>query len=255
MVAEVKESKYYTILADEATNCSLKEQIALILRFVNKSSTIREEFVSFLECSYGSSGQSLFKTIKEFLYSDGIDVSDWRGEGYVGAGAVAGKNQGLAAHVLRINSEALYTHCSCHRLKLAVVTSFGKQHIWNLMTNIKEISYFFNLSVPQNNCLKEEILQFCPDSSKHKLKDICGTRWVERIEGKDAFDDLFMPVYLSLLPIKENNDIVYYNNETSAKAESLFKLTEDFEFIITLVITRSILDYLLPANYNPKTLM
>ena len=51
LVSDVKESKYYTILADEATNCSLKEKIALILRVVDKNSTMREEFVSFLECS------------------------------------------------------------------------------------------------------------------------------------------------------------------------------------------------------------
>ena len=100
MVADVKESKYYTILADETTDYSLKEQIGLIFRFVDKSSTIREEFVSILECSYGLSGQSLFKTIKEFLDSNGIDISDCRGQSYDGAG----KNQGLTAHVFRINS-------------------------------------------------------------------------------------------------------------------------------------------------------
>ena len=71
---------------------------------------------------------------------------------------------------------------------------------------------------------------------------------MERIDGIDVFKDRFVPVYHSLLTMKENNDIVYYNNETSAKAESLFKLTADFEFIITLVITCSILDYLLPAT-------
>ena len=172
LVAVVKENKYYTILADEVTDYSLKEQIALILRFVGKKSNIREEFVSILECSYGLSGQSLFKTSREFLDSNGIDISDCMGQSYDGAGAVAGKNQGLDAHFLRINSKALYTYCSCHRLNLAVVASC-EQRIRNLMTNIKEMSYFFNLSVPQNNCLKEKILQFCPDSSKHKLKDVC----------------------------------------------------------------------------------
>ena len=53
LIGEVKESKYHTIIADEATDCSVKEQIPLIFRFVDKSSSIREEFVSFLECSYG----------------------------------------------------------------------------------------------------------------------------------------------------------------------------------------------------------
>ena len=80
LVADVKESKHYTILTDEARDCSLKEQIALILRFVDKNSNIREEFVPFLECSYGLSSQSLFKTIKEFLDSGGVDISDCRGQ-------------------------------------------------------------------------------------------------------------------------------------------------------------------------------
>ena len=75
MVADVKKSKYYTVIADEATDYSLQEQIALIFRFVYESNTIREEFVSFLECSYGLSGQSSFKTIMEFLHNNGIDIS------------------------------------------------------------------------------------------------------------------------------------------------------------------------------------
>ena len=71
---------------------------------------------------------------------------------------------------------------------------------------------------------------------------------MERIDGIDVFKDRFVPVYHSLVTVKENNDIVHYNNESSAKAESLFKLIDNFECIITLVITCSILDYLLPAT-------
>ena len=64
----------------------------------------------------------------------------------------------------------------------------------------------------------------------------------------DIFERIFVPVYYSLLVMKENNDNVHCNNETSAKADSLFKLIDDFEFIVTLVVTRSILDYLLPVT-------
>lgn len=38
---------------------------------------------------------------------------------------------------------------------------------------------------------------------------------------------------------------VIFNNETSVKVDSLFKLDTDFSFINTLAITRNILDYLL----------
>ena len=126
LVGEVKENRYYSILADEATDCSMKEQLALIFRFVDKKNNIREEFISFLECSYGLSGQSLYRTIKEFLVLVGIDISDCRGQGYDGVGAVTGKNQGLSAHVLRVNPKALYTHCFCHRVNLVVVASCGE---------------------------------------------------------------------------------------------------------------------------------
>ena len=77
------------------------------------------------------------------------------------------------------------------------------------------------------------------ESLKNKLKDIC--RWIERIEGIDVFEKLFVAVFYSF------NDDVHYKIETSAKEESLFKV-DDFEFIVTLVVTRSVLDYLLPVT-------
>ena len=98
-------------------------------------------------------------------------------------------------HVFKVNHKALYTHCSCHRLNLAVVASCGKLCVRNLMANIKEISYFSNLSVPRKNCLKDKILLHCPESLTHKLKDVCRTRLVERIERMEVFEYFFVPVY------------------------------------------------------------
>ena len=49
-------NKCHTILFDEVPDCSMKEQIILVLWFVGKNGTIREKFVSFLEYSCGLSG-------------------------------------------------------------------------------------------------------------------------------------------------------------------------------------------------------
>ena len=67
IAAVVKENRYYSIDADEATDCAMKEQIALILRFVDKNNIIGEEFVSFLQCRNGLTGIGLYQTINEFL--------------------------------------------------------------------------------------------------------------------------------------------------------------------------------------------
>ena len=100
LVAHFKESKHHTIFVDEATDCFLKEQIALVFRFVDMSSTLTEELLSFLECLDGLSAKSVFITIKEFLDGNVIDISDCRGQGYDDSGTVAGKNQSLALHGL-----------------------------------------------------------------------------------------------------------------------------------------------------------
>ena len=160
----------------------------MTLTFREKKNNTREEFVFFLECYYELSGQSFYRTIKEFLVSVGIDIYDCRGKGYDGAGAVAGKNKRLSVHVLRVNPKILYTRCSCYSLNLAVIASCGEERVRNLMTNIKKISHFFNFQVPRKNCLENKILLYFPESLEHQLKDVYRTRWVERIESKGVFE-------------------------------------------------------------------
>ena len=47
LVREVKESRYYSIMADEATDCSMKEQLALDFRFVDKQITLKQNLYPF----------------------------------------------------------------------------------------------------------------------------------------------------------------------------------------------------------------
>ena len=43
-----------------------------------------------------------------------MDILDCRGQGYDGAGTVAGKDKGLQAQIRRVNPNALYTLCASH---------------------------------------------------------------------------------------------------------------------------------------------
>ena len=63
LVKEIKESKYFSILADEASGCSNKEQMSLVIRFVDSSSNIREDFVRFVHCKSGLSGENLLSDL------------------------------------------------------------------------------------------------------------------------------------------------------------------------------------------------
>ena len=50
IISEVKGSRAFPILADEVGDCSNTEQIAFVIRFVDKSCQIRAEIIQFLEC-------------------------------------------------------------------------------------------------------------------------------------------------------------------------------------------------------------
>lgn len=75
IVSEVKESMYFTILAEEANDISNKEQMSLVLRYKNKKSEISESFVSFLHCKEATSGETLVKLIVDAVYDLGMELN------------------------------------------------------------------------------------------------------------------------------------------------------------------------------------
>ena len=64
IIEDVKKSKFYCITADEASDSSGKEQMSLVLRFVDSEMNIREEFIAFLHCKLGLSG-----ALKWFIFT------------------------------------------------------------------------------------------------------------------------------------------------------------------------------------------
>ena len=89
--------------------------------------------------------------------------------------------------------------------------------------------------------LINSIKEHAPDSQKKKLSDFYPTRWVEKVTGLDDFEDLFAPIVFCLEEMSLNMGRVC-NADASAKATSFYKLMASFDFLSSLVITRSVLD-------------
>ena len=48
IIDEIKAAKFFTILADEVTDCANLEQSSVVIRFVDGDKQIREEFLDFI---------------------------------------------------------------------------------------------------------------------------------------------------------------------------------------------------------------
>ena len=126
----VKEVKYFSVIADDSSN---KEQLAVVLRYVNPSDhCIREDLVCFLECSGGITGQALADVLLDFLTKHGLDPTNLRGQAYDGAGNMAGRISGTAARIMSSFPLALYVHCASHCSNLAVVSSLEVVAVRNM---------------------------------------------------------------------------------------------------------------------------
>ena len=124
ILRKVRSSLCYTLIADEVTDCSNKEQLCIVISYVKPgTASIREDLVTFLECDSGITGKALADKMLGFVRNH-LDPSKMRGQAYDGANNMSGKTNGATARISSQYPLALYTHCTSHCLNLAVVASF-----------------------------------------------------------------------------------------------------------------------------------
>ncbi|XP_065658797.1 52 kDa repressor of the inhibitor of the protein kinase-like [Hydra vulgaris] len=76
LISDIKENNFFSIIADEASDCSIQEQMSLIIRFIDCSFDVREEFMDY-----------------------SLVISNCRGQGYDSAGSVAGHIKDFAKRI------------------------------------------------------------------------------------------------------------------------------------------------------------
>ena len=126
------------------------------MRFVDEAGTIREEFVEFILCESGTTGEALARTITSTLEKFALDLSYLRGQGYDGAGNMAGKYNGTGAIIQDRYPKA---HCAAHSLNLCVVSACSIPAIHNTHGVLQEICIFFNYSPKRQAELERQIKQ------------------------------------------------------------------------------------------------
>lgn len=145
IINEVKEAKYFSLLADTTTDISHRDQFSLCLRYVDKYGDINERFISFTTVPDGSATASTMEDMVLLTLNElGLDVCNIRGQSYDGASNMSGAYNGLQAKFKEHSKTAFYVWCSNHRLNLILVdaanciveakTYFGISDIYNLVS-------------------------------------------------------------------------------------------------------------------------
>ncbi|XP_031262833.1 zinc finger MYM-type protein 1-like [Pistacia vera] len=116
----------FCIMIDESRDISRKEQMTIVLCYVNKNGLVVELFLG-VEHVTSTTTLSLKTTLYNFFSRHGLSFSRLQGQGYDGASNMQGEFNGSKTLVLKENRCAYYIHCFAHQLELAFV-ALAKNH-------------------------------------------------------------------------------------------------------------------------------
>ncbi|KAI3739944.1 hypothetical protein L2E82_30358 [Cichorium intybus] len=116
----------FGILIDESSDVSKKEQMAIVLRYVDSRGLVKERFIGIVHVT-NTSSLTLKEAIDTVLTNNNLSMAQVRGQGYDGASNMCGAFNGLKSLILKENKSAHYVHCFAHQLQLVIV-AVAKKH-------------------------------------------------------------------------------------------------------------------------------
>ena len=254
IIQEIKAANLYSILADEVTDCANLEQLSTVIRFVDSDKHIREEFLGFITVKR-ITGEALATALLSWLEAHNLDVSLCRGQGYVGA---SNMSSSTVARIREASPLAFYTHCQSHQLNLCVVKACSITQVRNASGVISEIANFFNYSPKRQHFFEHVIDSETPGEKKKKLKDLCRTRWVQRIDSYTVFYDLYSAITKTMELISTCSSQYgdwSWDTDSLTKARGFLHQLVSFEFLVSFTVTMRILSILrfLTVNLQKKS--
>ena len=112
----IRSTPYYSLMADEVTDSSNREQVVICLRWVDENLEPHEDFIGLYKID-STAADVIVKVLKDTLL---CFINQCRGQCYDGASNMSGRRSGMAVQIMSEEPRALYTHCYGHALNLAV---------------------------------------------------------------------------------------------------------------------------------------
>lgn len=177
----MQQSPFLAIMVDETTDVSNKEQLTVVMRWIDENFDVFEEFLGMYSLQ-STSTQSIVSAITDTLVCFQIPMTKIWGQCYDGCSTMAGARGGVAAKIQQIEPRAVFTHCYGHALNLGVSDTIKQSIIMkDCLDTCYELVKLIKFSPKRDAmlcCLKEEIGSDAPS-----IRTLCPTRWTVRAQS------------------------------------------------------------------------
>ncbi|XP_060201758.1 uncharacterized protein LOC132630195 [Lycium barbarum] len=119
-ILEELNGDYFSLLVDESFDVSRKEQMAIVLRYIDRNGSVMERLLDIVHVQ-DTSALSLKRAIVNLLAQHSLSLSYVRGQCYDGASNMQGEINGLKMLIRQESRSAHSIHCFAHQLQLTLV--------------------------------------------------------------------------------------------------------------------------------------
>lgn len=229
--AEVQKAGMYSILADETKDCSKREQLAIVLRYVDaESGTLFERFLTYVEAT-SLNAESLSTYIIDTLMEHQLDPKRIISQGYDGASVMSGNCSGVQKRIREIAPQASYVHCYAHCLNLALVDSTRNVRDSSEFFALMEALYVFMSTTKAHAIYLQQQSKLHPTKQVRQLQRLSDTRWACRYLAVDAVCSTFDSILATLEVIKDGDD-----RPKAVEAIGILTQVRCFRFLLLLII-------------------
>ena len=235
-MTQLTKAKYYSLSLDCTSDISHKEQITVILRFVRCNEedgvTVKEAFLGYLRV-VDSTGRELLDTFMKRVEELGLNLADCCGQCYDSGANMKGKEAGVQARLLEINSKALYVPCANHSLNLVVVDcAKSSTEALLFFCVLAQLCTVFSSSTSSWTIMKKHVKILIQSSS--------ATRWESRIKCIVSLR-FYLSDVLDALEELQSYCIQKQDGKKVDDVRSLINMISSWKFILAIVIWHDIL--------------
>ena len=185
LIAELKQSHYYSILIDESTDVSVEKHLAIYVRYIGPNYKPVERLLQLTKRS-GGDAATIHTALAQTLQARGLELS--RGVGFAsdGASVMTGDKKGVAVRLGLGNPFMVGIHCIAHRAALAAKDVFEQfEYAKWFDTLLSRTHGFFSKSSARIEALAD--VQKALQLPVLRIPVVHGVRWLSRDGVATAF--------------------------------------------------------------------
>ena len=231
----VIEAGMFSLLVDETKDLSKKEQVSIVLRYVDSKGMLHEHFLTFVEAA-SLTAESLTEYILDTLHTFHLDPNWIISQGYDGASVMSGQCSGVQRRIRDVAPNALYVHCYAHTLNLVLVDSVKMVPYATEFFSLLETLYIFVSTTKAHVVFMHKQQELHPDKQPIRLQKLSDTRWACRYGAVNAMCRTYDSLLATLEDIGDSSD-----HMKAIEAKGLYYQVANFSFIVYLVMFDRIL--------------